>query len=89
VLCPRAASSLRIFRGIGSAFTCEEPSAYHALKPTSDGAWCHVLCAMFAEGITFTDPSRFRNIEGVDLIPNEAWYRVRPCHFLNLSYSLT
>lgn len=44
---------------------------------------------MFAEGITFTDPSRFRNIEGVDLIPNEAWYRVRPCHFLNLSYSLT
>ncbi|CAH9090997.1 unnamed protein product [Cuscuta epithymum] len=48
------------------------PAAGGALKPTSDGKWAHLVCALFVPEVFFTDPE---GREGIDCskVPKRRW----------------
>jgi hypothetical protein len=42
-----------------------------ACKQTEGQCWSHVLCAVFMPGITFSDASRLRLVEGISSVERE------------------
>ncbi|CAJ1978441.1 unnamed protein product [Sphenostylis stenocarpa] len=48
------------------------PASYGALKRTADGAWAHVVCALFVPEVFFLDPE---GREGIDcsMVPKKRW----------------
>ena len=49
---------------------------YGGMKPTTDGRWAHVLCAMWFPEVSFTDAYLGDPIAGIENIDTEKWNKV-------------
>ncbi|KAK6946588.1 hypothetical protein RJ641_000061 [Dillenia turbinata] len=61
---------------------CMCPMSGGALKPTTDGRWAHVVCALYVPEVFFKDPE---SREGIDcsMIPQKRWEGI--CYLCNFS----
>lgn len=69
-LCERRAE-----KGAGETNCCLCPVQGGAMKPTEDGRWAHIVCALFVPEVFFRDP---KGREGVDCsrVPDRRWKEV-------------
>lgn len=59
--------------GVGSGQCCLCPVRGGALKPTDDGRWCHLVCAIWIPEPCISNVSRMQPIERVKKINGKRW----------------
>jgi hypothetical protein len=59
--------------GVGSGQCCLCPVRGGALKPTDDGRWCHLVCAIWIPEPCISEVSRMQPIERVNKINSKRW----------------
>ena len=65
---PSSQEKIAMYRGV-SCILC--PIQLGAFKQTTDGRWCHVVCAQWMPEIVMTDADELQCVKGVQSVPRE------------------
>ncbi|KAL6205924.1 hypothetical protein ACLB2K_023176 [Fragaria x ananassa] len=70
--CSQCSGSSEALRGDDSLNCCLCPGKGGAMKPTGDGRWAHIVCALYVPEVFFKDPE---GREGIDCskVPKRRW----------------